>query len=384
MDILYITKTSLLSGGGGGEKRARQVTKRLAKRDHRVTIVSGKTDRDLPNKTQFNGCTVRHIDCIPEKLFDWPKVSYYATRYLFAVMSIPILMSTLLREDFDVVVENMTPYPTLSVLLAKAFSVPIVAVQHEFYDRSCFETYDPLTALIQLTVQNVLRIVRYNAIVVPTQHVMEQLIAYGVPAGRVHTVPNGVDAAKYQIDATERDERSLLTVGRVSKRKNQSTVIRAFAHVRQDFPDLQLAVVGTGPNQARLEQLADELDVSDSITFHGFVSEDEKVRLMNEATVFCYSSRQEGFGIVLLEAMAAGLPVIAKRLPVYEEFFEDGTNGSLISEEDPRVFAEEIARYLTDKELWDETSGRNRSTATEYSWDATAKQTETVLAATTA
>lgn len=382
MNILYITKTSLLSDGGGAEERARRVTEGLAEKGHNVKILSGKTDRDLPSKTHLNGCTVQHVKCIPSLLFNWPNLSYYATRYLFAVMSILPLIQILLQDDFDVVVENMTPYPTLSVLLAKIFSVPTVAVQHEFHDESRFKTYDPLTAAIQLIVQNLLRVVRYDAIIVPTQHVMEQLIAYGIPAERLHTIPNGVEAEKYQLDITERDERLLLTVGRINKRKNQETVIRAFSHVRQEFPGLQLAIVGTGPDQARLEQFADDLNVADSITFHGFVSEREKIRLMNKATMFCYSSKQEGFGVVLLEAMAAGLPVVAKQLPVYEEFFEDGTNGSLISKEDPRVFAEEIGHFLKNEELWNEISSRNRSTAAEYSWDATAKQTETVLAAT--
>ena len=378
MEVLYITKTSPLSDGGGGEKRAREVTKRLAARGHEVTILCGKTDAGLPTRTRHNGCTIRHVTCIPDALFRFPAFSFFATRYLFALLSIPALVGRLQSDQPDVIVENMTPYPTLTVLFANLMGIPIVAVQHEFYDRSCYKTYGPVTATIQLTVQNFLRIFRYTAIIVPTTYVKAELAAYGVAEHRITVVPNGIEWERYQRDA-DSDKTTLVTVGRLSKRKGQAEVLRAFAAVRADHADASLEVLGDGPARERLERLADDLGVGDAVTFHGYVDEEEKITRLNRASVFVFGSTQEGFGLVLLEAMAAGVPVVARRLPVYVDFFTDGRNGHLVDEPVVSNLARAVGDLLADESKRDTIGDRNRRDAADYDWNRTAEETAAVV-----
>jgi len=379
MDILYVTKTSILSDGGGGEERARHVTSGLVSRSHHVTILCGATNQDLPKWTSDSGREMRHVSCVPSVLFRFPTLSFYATRYLFALFSLPILFWLLLARDVDVVVENMTPYPSLAVLGAKATGTPIVAVQHEFYDRSCYQTYDPVTATVQLLVQNLLRIGNYDAVIVPTTHVARRLAEYGVESDSINVVPNGVDAGRYDVSGVERDPHSLITVGRLSKRKGQATVLRAFERVQKEVPEAQLDVLGKGPARDDLESLAVELGVSDSVTFHGFVDFDRKVELMNKAGLFLFASRQEGFGLVLLEAMAAGLPIVATRLPVYEDFFECGSNDYLLNTRDSQDYAKTVLKLMESPDRMAEVGLRNRQRSSEFSWDSTISHTEDVL-----
>lgn len=381
MKLLYVTKTSPLSEGGGGEKRAREVTKRLSQRDHEVTILCGKTERDLPKQTRHQGCSVRHVTCIPEFLFRFSPLSFYATRYLFAIFSIPVLVWSLLTDRPAVILENMTPYPTLTVVFAKLWDIPIVAVQHEFYDRSCYETYDPVTATIQLTVQNFLRVFQYAMMIVPSTHVREDLAAYGVDISRIEVIPNGINWERYQLPDVDSRDRALITIGRLSKRKGQADVLRAFAEVHSKHPDVTLEVIGKGPAREKLEQLVVELGITDTVTFHGFVSDEQKIRELNQAELFVFGSKQEGFGLVLLEAMAAGLPVVARRLPAYEDFFVNGRNGRLI---DPPVvpnIAASLNELLENGSACRDISRRNREDAAAYSWDRTAAETAAVLQA---
>jgi glycosyltransferase involved in cell wall biosynthesis len=382
MNILYITKTSPLSPGGGGEKRAREVTAGLESRGYHVTILCGKTDRDLEQTSEFNCCEVRHVSCVPPFLFRYPTLSFYATRYLFAITSLPVLVGMLLRGEFDVILENMTPYPSLSVGPANLADVPIVAVQHEFYDRSCYRTYDPMTATIQLAVQNILRVCRYSAVIVPTSYVKEQLASYGVKSARISVIPNGIDSERYQLSDIEEEDvnnSELITVGRLSKRKGHTDVLKAFAQVKADHPDATLDVIGDGPGRGRLERLAKSLSIKKEVTFHGFVSEEDKIEMLNRADVFVSASKQEGFGLVILEAMAAGLPVIARDLPVYEDFFSTPKNGYLFHEPVVSNLAESISELLENSDQRAAMGCRNRNDAAGFDWERTVMETASVL-----
>lgn len=379
MDILYVTKTSILSDGGGGEERARRVTGGLTSRGHAVTVLCGATDSGLPKWTRDGGRKIRHVNCVPSALFRFPSLSFYATRYLFALFSLPVLAWLLITRDVDVIVENMTPYPSLTLIGAKVTGTPIVAVQHEFYDLSCYRTYDPVTATIQILVQNLLRFGNYEAVIVPTIHVAHELKEYGVSSDAISVIPNGVDADRYNMAGIDRDPCSLITIGRLSKRKGQATVLRAFERIQCEVTDAHLDVLGKGPAQDDLEALAVELGISNSVTFHGYVDFDRKVELMNETGLFVFASRQEGFGLVILEAMAAGLPVVARRLPVYEDFFEDGANGTLVEEPVVERLATEAFALLENDSERKTISSWNRQTAREFSWLRTIDETESVI-----
>lgn len=378
--VLYVTKTSILGEGGGGEKRAKEVTSRLADRGHAVTVACGRTDQGLSKWTTHQGCLIRHIKCAPEYVLQFPRIGFYLPRYLFAFTSLPVLCYLLFAEDYDVVVENMTPYPTLTVVLAKLFGVPIVAVQHEFHGNNATEMYDPVTGRIQLLVQNLLRLFDYDRVIVPTRYVRAQLSAYGVPWGRIEVVPNGINYERFARDTNDRDRKRLVTVSRLGTRKGVDDVIRAFATVREVHPDATLDIVGSGPERDSLEELARRLDVDEGITFHGYVSHERKVELLNRADLFLFASRQEGFGLVLLEAMAAGLPVVARELPVYHDFFKDGANGYLVEDDRAETaLGDRTVELLEYQSRTRQIRKHNERTAEQYGWDNTAEMTEKVL-----
>jgi len=379
MNVLYITKTSPFSGGGGGEKRAREVTKRLAERGHDITIFCGKTDPDLPKHMERDGCTVRHVTCIPDQAHRFSTVAFYSARYLFPVVSIPILASFLFTRSIDVVLENMTPYPTPAVVLAKVFGTPIVAVQHEFFDWSIYSTYGPLSATIQLIVQNFLRIFDYDTIIVPTSHVKSRFVEYGVDGSRIEVVPNGVNWRRFHLPEVESHHANLVTVGRLSKRKGQSDVLGAVERLHREHGDVTLDVIGAGPARSRLENLTTQLDISDQVTFHGYVSDEKKIELLNRAEIFVFASRQEGFGLVLLEAMSAGLPVVARELPVYHEFFTHEQNGFLVEEPVKDNLASKISGLIDSNNKRSEIGKVNRDTASRFDWERTATETNEIL-----
>lgn len=378
MKLLYVTKTSLIDDGGGGEERAREVVSGLASRNHDVTVVCGKTKKGLKKNAEYQGCEIRHVWCGPEFLLDKGRLGFLIPRYLFAFCSLPVLVFLFARERFDVTIENMTPYPTLTVILARLFAVPIIAVQHEFHGRDCIDMYDPVTGRIQLVVQRLLRAFSYDTLVVPAAHVKQELKGYGVATDRIEVVPNGIDYEKFRKSDIEQQSEHLVTVGRLCKRKGQDDLLQAFASLQESRPEAHLDIVGAGPRREQLEELTERLDIEDAVTFHGFVDEVEKIRLLNRAEIFVFASRQEGFGLVLLEAMAAGTPVVARKLPVYEEFFEDNVNGVLVDEPFLEQFPSETEELLKDKAKVDQIGRCNQETAANYGWESTVDKMESI------
>jgi len=379
MNLLYVTKTSILDEGGGGEKRAREVISGLADRNHDVTVVCGKTMTGFDQRMRFGDTEVRHVWCGPDFLLDKGRLGFLLPRYLFAFFSVPVVTYLLARKEFDVVIENMTPYPTLTLIVARLVSVPIVAVQHEFHGRESIEMYGPMTGRIQLVVQRLLRVFNYSVLVVPSAHVKKALEEYGTATDRIEVVSNGIEYEKHRASDVERQPSRLITVGRLCTRKGQRDLLEAFTKLHEEAPETKLDIVGAGPQRDALEAQARERGLQDVVRFYGFVGEQEKIRLMNQADLFVFASRQEGFGLAVLEAMAAGLPVIARQLPVYKEFFENGVHGKLISEPFYEQFTTETLDLLNNRARISKIRTRNKSTASEYGWSRTVDGMEGLL-----
>lgn len=135
----------------------------------------------------------------------------------------------------------------------------------------------------------------------------------------------------------------VLSVGRMMPEKDHGTVIRAI----RTIPDAHLFLVGAGPDVATYKKMAQDLQVSNRVHFLG--RRTDVAQLMKSADIFVQSSRFEGFGIAALEAMAAGLPVVASRVPGLAELVEGA--GLLFEAGNDRELAQHLGELLTNLEL---------------------------------
>ena len=164
-----------------------------------------------------------------------------------------------------------------------------------------------------------------------------------------------------------------LAVGRLIAQKDHATLLRAFALVRERQPDARLAILGSGPLEAETRALADSLGLGSAVTLPGRT---EIGDWLERADVFVHTSRWEGFGIVLLEAMLAGLPVVATRVSAVPEVVVPGETGALVEAGDVDGVARELATLLGDADLralWG-AAGRERA-RTEFSVARMAERT---------
>ena len=138
-----------------------------------------------------------------------------------------------------------------------------------------------------------------------------------------------------------------LAVGRLIAQKDHATLLRAFARVRSALPEARLAILGAGPLEAETRALAAELGLEDCVTLPGRTDIRD---WLERADLFVHTSRWEGFGIVLLEAMLAGLPVVATRVSAVPEVVVDGETGVLVEAGDVAARAAAVAALLSDPE----------------------------------
>jgi 1,2-diacylglycerol 3-alpha-glucosyltransferase len=143
------------------------------------------------------------------------------------------------------------------------------------------------------------------------------------------------------------DETVLISVGRLAPEKNWDTLLRAFAKVSTAHPDVRFVLIGDGSARQSLEELASELNVSDRVTFTGALPFAEIPRYLKAADVFAFASVTETQGLVTIEAMAAGLPVVAVDGPGTRDIVEHGKQGFLV-ENDPEALAKGLIKLLAD------------------------------------
>src|SRR5579884_4250450 len=137
-------------------------------------------------------------------------------------------------------------------------------------------------------------------------------------------IPNGIDLEKYTPKPRqEKDHKTILYIGRLERRKGVKYLLRAYRLFSQVNPDCRLLIAGDGPDREKLELMADDLKLN-NVSFLGFVSEEFKLELLNEADLFCSPAIfGESFGIVLLEAMSMGAVCIAGNNSGYTDLMQD-------------------------------------------------------------
>jgi len=201
-----------------------------------------------------------------------------------------------------------------------------------------------------------------------------QAIARGFPAERTLVHYNGVDLVRFR-PGGDREVATILHVGRLVAKKGTATLLRAFAEVRNAYPQARLMVVGEGPLRLRLERLAGDLALGESIVFAGARTPDEIAGFMRTATLLAAPSRTtvggdaEGLPNVVVEAMASGLPVVATDHGGIAEAVAEGENGFLVGESQVEPLARRIGDLLTDAALRARMGAAGRSIA-ERDFDA--------------
>ena len=206
----------------------------------------------------------------------------------------------------------------------------------------------------------------------------------GVREARIAVVPNGVDLSCFNgaADASAirgalgiGNEPVVMTASRLVKRKNPELLVSAFAKVLRAVPEARLVIAGSGREREKVSRQVDSLDIAGSVLMLGELPKEKVAQLMKASSVFVLSSKMESFGLSLLEASAAGVPVVCSNAGGIPEIFQDGFNAVLYPPGDDDAMAEAIISVIRDKDLAKKLSANAMRTADGFTWSIAAERT---------
>lgn len=274
-----------------------------------------------------------------------------------------------------------------ALMYAAKLKIPNVLTLHTQYERY---SYYVRAIPHVITSEAIRRIVfsladKVDIITTPSQSMKELISHYGIKK-EIVVIPNAINVDIFRdknIEQVERLKRALnlskeeiviLYVGRVSIEKDIDKIIKALAIVRdKDITNFQFIVVGEGTSLEQMKNLSDSLNLTDKVKFTGAISR-ELIRYYYQiADIFAFSSTSETFGIVIIEALASGLPVLAIKAPGAVDIITDGFNG-ILSDNDIPNFAEHLSVLIQDKGLRQRLSENALQTVQKYHIDTVADQ----------
>ena len=209
--------------------------------------------------------------------------------------------------------------------------------------------------------------------IVVSQPAQEYISRY-LPA-EYRIIPNGIDVHYFNPEGRGRPEFNdgkinILFVGRLEERKGVDDLIQACGLVKQDYPDFRLIIVGPGLKLRYQYELLARMHIPGQAVFTRSVPFDELPQYYRACDIFCApATGDESFGIILLEAMASGKPVVATNIPGYASVLTHGEEGLLVKSRDHRAIADALLTLIHDRNLRQKMAGKGLATAQKYSWE---------------
>ncbi|MFC7076789.1 glycosyltransferase family 4 protein [Haloarcula halophila] len=308
MNIAFVSNVVYPFVTGGAEKRIYEIGTRLAERGHTVTVY-GRHFWDGPAEMEHDGLQLRAVADERDIYADDRRSITEAIE--FAVRLYRPLAAHL--DEHDLVDASVFPYfPVLAAAAATwRTDVPLVTTWHEVWREYWWEYLGALGPG-GMAIERAAAAVPQHPVAVSSV-TADRLAGLGPERSAVDVVHNGVDATRINSIEPVSEGFDALFVGRLVEAKHVDRLLRAVAQLDCEPT---VGIVGDGPERDRLEALAASLGVADSVTFPGFLEEyDDVLAQLRAADVFVTASTREGFGITLVEAMAAGCTVVATDHP---------------------------------------------------------------------
>lgn len=362
---------------GGVAPHVSEISEALARRGHEVHIFTRRGDFESYDKingvhyqrvdTDSSGDILAQMDRMSDALYD----RFGAVQKLFGHFDVlhghdwhPVPALTRLKKDYDLRF-LLTMHSTEWGRNGNNFGY---GISKEISHREWLGCYEA------------------SKVIVTTRRMQDELMwIYALPEGKIQIIPNGIVKGKLRrpLDAGRVKERYgihplapiVLFCGRMSVQKGPDLLVEAVPLVLKARPDVRFIFMGEGGMRSPCENRARELGVADACRFLGYTSSAEKEELVNACDLMCVPSRNEPFGVVVLEAWDACKPVVATEAVSIIKNFEDG----LLAYVEPQSIAWCINRLLADPEEMKRLAeaGYDRIDA-EFSWDRIARRTEDV------
>ncbi|MCX7625613.1 MAG: glycosyltransferase family 4 protein [Candidatus Sumerlaeaceae bacterium] len=359
---------------GGVPIAVENTAKALRRRGHRVLIFAPDYDGAEDEEDVFRVLSIKNFNDTP--------------------FSLPLPMTVRPAYDLDAlsgvdIVHVHHPFllGMSGLQLARAYDAPVVFTYHTQYEKYIHYLPFPEKMTAELAVRLATRFSNScDAVIAPSSDIKKVLVERGVEVP-IFVIPTGVDLRRFRggdstylqrLIGVSVETPLILTVSRLAKEKNIGFLIEAFSRLCAYERSAHMVLVGDGDYRSQLEKLAIERGIAERTHFVGALSGRNLVSAYKSAKVFVFASQTETQGMVVLEAMANGLPVVAVDAPGVRDFVQHASNGYLVDDQGVDDFAERIKLLLTTPQLYETLREQARKTARKWSLAVGARKLETV------
>lgn len=344
MKILYISDV-YFPRINGVSTSIRTFVRQMQSLGHEIHLIAPDYGVDTEDESWIKRIPARSIYFDPEdKLMKWQSTLQ--------------ILPELQRENYDLIHVH-TPFVAhyLGLRLARELNVPVVETYHTFFEDYLHHYLPWIPKRLARRIARSISRRQCNvvdAVVAPSQPMLDVLRAYGVQVA-AEVIPTGLQEHSFKEADGEAfrikygiplDRPVLLFVGRVAFEKNIGFLLEMTSQLLARHPDMMLVVAGEGPAQKSLHQLAENLGLDNNIKFIGYLDRNTELNACYQmADIFVFSSKSETQGLVLLEAMAQGTPVVAIAELGTASILREG-QGALIAPDDIQGFADKVHHLL--------------------------------------
>ena len=310
----------------------------------------------------------------PQEEINGIKVVREGGRYLFNFRVIFRYLTRFRREKYDVVIDDMNKIPFFTPLYVHK---PLAVLVHHLFGKSIFrEAPFPLALYVYLLEKAGVALCCWTRVPMwaVSPSTKQELVEQRFRSDDISLVYNCVDHTTHQADETRRSSSPLIGYfGRLKRYKSADHLLRAFAMVVQELPTARLVIVGEGDHRAELEALTRTLHLEHAVRFTGFVDEETKVRLLQEAWFIVNTSAKEGWGLTVVEANACGTTVLGSNVPGLRDAIRDKETGLLYEYGKIEELKQKMLELLRDEPLRRALSTRALAWSGQFDWNVTAE-----------
>jgi glycosyltransferase involved in cell wall biosynthesis len=355
MKLLYFTQLFYPAIFGGGEYIFYQWAKQMVKTGHQVYVITqnlcGKNQRENNDGIEIFrvGAALSVSGTLPTNIVQ--NISFLLGSYRIG--------NKIIKEQKIDLIHSNTYMPTISAQwCARKAKIPHIATVHDVYYTSKNNFWkgwslqkhaSKLTKFLGPYIEKKIAKTDVTLFHTVSEQSKIDLQSLGVTK-KIVVIPNGIDPTPYSGNITKKQLQAIY-VGRLVFYKNIDVIIEAFAIIIKKIPTAKLLIVGDGPMKNSISEKIKGMGLENNIQLCGNVTEEQKIKLIQESTMLLNPSLIEGFGIVVLEAFAAGKPVLVSDTKPLSDLVTDSVDGFVLKSDDPQAWASTITNLFNDDSL---------------------------------
>jgi glycosyltransferase involved in cell wall biosynthesis len=341
---------------GGGEYVFKTIAKSLIENGHNVWVITNK----IKNETYQESDRLRIITVKPELEYRGGLPPSFADNIRYVLNAYNQGKSLTKKQNIDLIHSNNFSPALAGSLISYFTNTPHITTIHDIFSiygkdfwkkwSSQSNTSYTNARLVPLFEKLMMRF-RYDCIHTVSDATKNDIKKLGTKKP-IHVIPNCLQ--QEESIQTEQKTQQFVYLGRLVFYKNLEVILRAFAIVAKKYPDTKLVIAGDGPHKESLQKIVKKLEIVNNIEFAGYVTPQQKSKLLAESNALLFPSKIEGFGLVMLEAFQQNRPVLVSDIPPMSDIVENEKTGIVIDSEDEEKWADQIISLINNPQKSDQ------------------------------